>query len=340
MIEISASVGKNGANKRADVFEIQHGLNQIPQNKGGANPKLKEDGWIGPKTIGAIIHFQKSNAGLIQDGRIDVKHATLARINSLITTPKFSDKNLYGPGGPSPRDIIQDSLGDCFFLAPLGALAMQNPAIVRGAIHYDSTKWQFRVKLHNWKGEVKYIWVTQSELQNNVNRQGGSTVDNTGKYERIWPTVIETAYAKLLDTNHSNGLDQGYRKLNEGGWAAQAFKVLTGDSGKRYGPKHAKISVETLGAVVSAALKRNKSVTLSTDPEKGGSKGTQDGLVDDHVYMVSSIKKAGTDWKVTVRNPWGTNMGVGEGQDTKSAVMTVSLSTLVSTGGLEFIQIR
>ena len=62
---------------------------------------------------------------------------------------------------------------------------------------------------------------------------------------------------------------------------------------------------------------------------------TQDGLVDNHVYVVHSMVKNGLDWNVTLRNPWGTNTGVGEGKDTASATMTVSLKLLVDTGGLE-----
>src|SRR5690349_4208757 len=101
---ISASVGQGGVNKNADVLVIQQSLNQIPPNQGGPLPKLKEDAWIGPKTNGAIIVFQKANTGLVVDGRIDVNGPTLARINALLTSkpnpqpvgPKFTDKNLYG----------------------------------------------------------------------------------------------------------------------------------------------------------------------------------------------------------------------------------------------------
>ena len=65
----------------------------------------------------------------------------------------------------------------------------------------------------------------------------------------------------------------------------------------------------------------------------------QDGLVDDHVYTVISMTQKGTDWNVTVRNPWGTNMGVGEGKDQTSAIMTLSLRNLVTTGGLQAFRV-
>lgn len=354
MVTISAPVGQGGVNKKADVLTIQKALNQIPPNKGGPVPKLKEDGLVGPKTIGAILKFQKSNIGLAHDGRVDVNQATLARINILLgNKPNFSDTNLYGSNGPSPNDIKQDAFGDCYFVATLGAVALQNPTMIRNAIHYDPITQQFRVRLYNLKGQAKFIWVTQAELEDNVKRHGGSYVDNTGKYERTWPAVIETAYAKMFDTNPADGLGQGYQKIINGGWPSDAMMAITGNAGTKVAyinyPALGMIgSVALLGARVSIALSQHKSVTLWSVPEKDsrnywqkltGAPIPQDGLVDNHVYTVLSIARAGTDWKVTLRNPWGTNMGVGEGKDTASATMVVSLQSLVTTGGLESFQV-
>jgi len=361
VVNISASVGQGGLNKHADVLAIQQALNRILPNQGGPAPKLKEDGLAGPKTIGAITRLQRANVGLAADGRIDVHGPTLARLNSLLGSkpapqppaPKFTDKNLYAPGGPTANDIKQDVFGDCYFVATLGAVAQENPKIIKEAIYYDPNSQQFRVRLYDMKGHVKYLWVTQTELQDNVNRQGGSYVDNTGVYERTWPAVIETAYAKLFDTNPQDGLGEGYSKIIKGGWPSDAMMAITGNAGTQvtyhyyltlgtYG------SVALLGAKVSTSLQQHKGVTLWSVPEVdsrslwqklSGAPIPQDGLVDNHVYTVVSMALNGTDWNVTVRNPWGTNMGVGEGQDTKSATMTVSLRNLVATGGLKAFQV-
>ena len=47
---IAASVGKGGANKKADVKLIQAFLNSTPPDEGGPTLLLAEDGLIGPKT--------------------------------------------------------------------------------------------------------------------------------------------------------------------------------------------------------------------------------------------------------------------------------------------------
>ncbi len=360
-VNISASVGKNGLNKNADVLAIQQSLNKIPPAKGGPDPKLKEDGWIGPKTIGAITKFQLANAGLTPDGRIDPQGLTLVRLNELLAGqpkpqpagPNFTDKNLYNDGGPSPNDIKQDAFGDCYFVATLAAMAQESPKVIQDAIYYDSGSQQFRVKLYDLKGVCKYIWVTQAELQDNVNRQGGSYVDNTLKYERVWPAVIETAYAKMFDNDPKNGLGEGYAKIANGGWPSDAMMAITGSTGDKVRYKYYLVlgmpgSVALLGAKISTALTQRKGVTLWSVPEKDSRTLmqklanlpiTQDGLVDNHVYTVVSLTQLGLDWRVTVRNPWGTNMGVGEGMDTASATLTISLQSLVTTGGLEAFQV-
>ncbi len=354
MITISASVGWRGVNRKADVLKIQRALNAVGKKKGQRLPRLKEDSLIGPNTIGAIRKFQKANARLIRDGRVDKSHATLARINALLGhNVLFSDMNLFGPSGPSVNDIKQDAFGDCYFVATLGAVAQQAPMTIRSAIHYDVDKSQFRARLFDLKGQPQQIWVTQAELQDNVRRRGGSYVDNTGTYARTWPAIIETAYAKMHDTNPADGLGQGYQKIINGGYAKDAMMAITGSFGRAlsytfYPTLGQAGSVVVLGSRVNLALSQKKSVTLVAVAERDtrslwkwltGAPIPQDGLVDSHLYSVVSIVLKRTDWQLTLRNPWGTNMGVGEGMDNASATMTFSLLDLVKKGGLHSFQV-
>lgn len=262
--------------------------------------------------------------------------------------PRFDAADLYGKGGPTARDIEQDSLGDCYFVATLGALANQRPELIRDAISYDPKSGNFQVKLHIDGREVSTT-VTQSELEYNLQRQGGSTVDNTtGKDGPIWPAVMETAYAKVLDSNPADGLKEGFDKLGAGGKARDALEVVTGDRGddltfsKGWFESQGD-AVDRLGRQAEAALANGRPLTLSTDPESRslmdrlrGREGKQDGLVDNHVYVVEKVAKVDGEYMVTLRNPWATNTGVNEGKDSSSPTITVKLSDLVETGGLEY----
>lgn len=70
---ISASVGKGGINKKADVILVQKALNKA------ISVSLSDDGVCGPLTINAIIKFQKQQFNRA-DGRIDVGGATASKL--------------------------------------------------------------------------------------------------------------------------------------------------------------------------------------------------------------------------------------------------------------------
>ena len=73
MATIAAPVGQRGANLPADVRTIQLLLNKVPAKVGGPTVALKPDGVAGPKTIGAIVAFQRAQFGPASaDGRVDL----------------------------------------------------------------------------------------------------------------------------------------------------------------------------------------------------------------------------------------------------------------------------
>ncbi len=270
------------------------------------------------------------------------------------TAPAYTDKTLYAAGGPKASDIRQDAMGDCYFVATLAAVAQERPQAIRNAISFDAKTSTFSVKLYDSAGKAQTIRVTQAEIANNVKRQGGSTMDNTGKTGPSWPAVMETAYAKMHDSNPKNGLNEGYKAIVNGGWPADAMRAVTGNAGTE--AKFSQGLFETRGAAldrygsqIDAALKADKPVTAWSVPERDsrgiidklmGGAIPQDGLADNHVYSVQSISKdARGDWQVTLRNPWSHNVGVGEGKDVAAATIVVPLDTLVSTGGLESFRI-
>ena len=80
---IGGSVGRGGANKKADVRIVQAFLNSTPPDEGGPATLLAEDGLIGPKTQAAIDKYQKKVLTRT-DGRIDVDGPTIKALTKLI----------------------------------------------------------------------------------------------------------------------------------------------------------------------------------------------------------------------------------------------------------------
>jgi hypothetical protein len=82
---ISASVGLSGANRSQDVRTVQELLNLVAPTWGGPTPKLTVDGFIGPKTNGAIRRFQEVQFKQVfsPDGRVDPGQRSIRRLNHI-----------------------------------------------------------------------------------------------------------------------------------------------------------------------------------------------------------------------------------------------------------------
>ena len=102
----------------------------------------------------------------------------------------FAEEDLYGPSRrPQSADIRQDELQNCYFLAPIGAMAEQQPDRIRDAIRFDPETGDFTVRLYRPPNATErqagqtdpvetFITVSQDDLRRNIRREGGSTVDN------------------------------------------------------------------------------------------------------------------------------------------------------------------
>lgn len=96
---ISAAVGVGGANRPNDVLTVQKLLNTAHARIACPNSLLAEDGWIGPKTVGAIREFQQQQLGF-QDGRVDPNQKTITRLNAIRASGGGGVWGLTG-GGPT-----------------------------------------------------------------------------------------------------------------------------------------------------------------------------------------------------------------------------------------------
>lgn len=103
-VTIDGTVGAGGRNQQDDVRSIQQALNQIPAGDGGAADNLTIDGLCGPRTTGAIRHFQSVQfPGWTPDSRIDPQQKTIAKINELLANPRQSLRLSLNPDTMPPE---------------------------------------------------------------------------------------------------------------------------------------------------------------------------------------------------------------------------------------------
>jgi hypothetical protein len=233
----------------------------------------------------------------------------------------YTDKDLY-PHDPTAADIHQDQIGDCYFDATAGAIANANPQWIKDRIHYDDKTGTFDVTL--WDGhQWKHLPVTQDDIQTDIAQHGASWLDNGQPKAALWPSVLESAYAKMKypDRNLEDAL--GKTGIGKGGYAQDAMEALTGNRGTNINPQNVWFTNQHIDQDITTALANHQPVTISTTPH-----GTP--LAQSHVYVVEGITGTGSDAQVTLRNPWETNIGTPI--NTPGPLVTVRLGDLIGSG--------
>lgn len=230
---------------------------------------------------------------------------------------RWTDKDLF-PHPPSAADIKQDSVGDCYFDAAIGAIAEANPQWIKDRVHFDEDNNSFDVTL--WNGHAwQHITVTQDDIQTDIDHHGASWLDNGQPNAPLWPSVMESAYAKLQcpgdDLGHA--LDYG---IGRGGSAPDALQALTGNRGVSIDPREVWWTNQHIDQSISGALASHQPVTISTTPTGGP-------LLSTHVYIVEGISGSGSDAQLTLRNPWG-----GNPNDPGNPLIQVRLGDVIGSG--------
>jgi Flp pilus assembly pilin Flp len=199
-----------------------------------------------------------------------------------------------------PNDISQGGLGDCYLLAGMGAIALQNRSILENAIRdngdgtytvtfYERNNhpgWQF------WRSDYDKVEITvNNEFATDAN---GNPVfakpgDGTGANRELWPMIIEKAYAQWKG---------GYQQIGHGGLPSDAMEALTGQPSTVGGD----LSMEDM----ADAFQDGQAISVWTGEAKGPlfDNGT---LVGGHAYFVTNVDQANNT--VTVHNPWGWSYG-------------------------------
>ena len=255
---------------------------------------------------------------------------------------------LFGGNGPCMEDINQGYLGDCFMLAPLAAMALQDPSSIRSMITDNgNSTWGIRFIVD---GKAEYVTVN-NELANG----GGKFASGSNK----WVGLVEKGYTQLQAGGNTTGTDvtfgNSYSSIANGGSPAVALAELTGagtisqyvatasgwssyefdGSSLTQRDNHGRGNVlSSKSGLTSAAVQAKLVADLSEGDEVILSSYANDvdatgktTLVANHAMTVSGFDAATGMFEIY--NPWGTSSSGGQNWDT---VFEVSLADLLADG--------
>jgi hypothetical protein len=250
----------------------------------------------------------------------------------MATERQYTAADLYGADGrPRASHITQDSIYDCYFLAPMGALGETQPDRIRDAIDFNDRSGEFTVTLYRppntqerGQGQTdpirESIVVSQDDIRRNISKKGGGTADNNGNGDGpLWPTVIEAGFAELYgrDAQGKVNLNRGYRTIGDptgGGGLADGVYALTGESGRSLqirnpdappmrptGPDHVarpepppyRAPLHGAKLELDAVYTEVEQALATHRPVSMATQGrdVQDGLEESHAYMVMGVSR-------------------------------------------------
>jgi Ca2+-binding RTX toxin-like protein len=223
-------------------------------------------------------------------------------------------------GIPMMTDVNQGNLGDCYFLAGMGAVARQQPNIIKQSIVElgDDT---YAVRFER-DGETEYYRI-DNELPatfswtNGMPTYTGQHYAQLGGQNAMWVALLEKAFVFW-----ECGADAEYGVIGGGfgdyGYDALGLSSWTKDTDD-----------DDAMAVIAQKLAQGKPVDVCTSFSLNGF-DLGDSIVLNHCYTVVSINQQAKT--ITLYNPWGTDAGSGSGawvQNSNDGYVTYSWQSFV-----------
>lgn len=216
-------------------------------------------------------------------------------------TPKFKLERFTGPlfvNEPTPGDVRQGAIGNCYFPAALAAVAHTNPAAVKDMIKQNPDgSYSVRFYENGNKSRPVEVKVDGDLYVRSFGGPiyGGSLGGPTTKDQmELWYPLIEKAYAQWKGS---------YDAIGNGGSAGRVMSEVLGRS-QSYEWVSAG-SEQRLFDRIQRDIARGVPVAAGTHGSDQASRYTNTGVYANHAYSVLGVEEKNGEKFVKLRNPWG-----------------------------------
>lgn len=261
----------------------------------------------------ANAHYQGTTLGNLTAGSAATKLDKLvhkwflgsdhpdASYSGLTVTYQASAGTLFGSSGPQYTDVHQGAVGDCYFVATLGEIALRSPSAIQNMfiVNGDGT---YTVRFFQ-SGVAHYVTV-DNQLPTYYGgyflyaNMGGWYTDSTNV---LWVALAEKAYVQMnevgwLRPSAWGGGTNAYSGI-EGGYFGDVTRQVENHACSDY-----YVNGTSDATALSNAWNSGKQIGFASKTTPGDSR-----IVGNHQYVVVGYNSS--TQTVTLFNPWGIDNG-------------------------------